>query len=407
MNPDLPPVSPRRGGGLADLLAGHRVLVCVGSGGVGKTTMAASLALAAALSGSRAIVLTIDPARRLADSLGVGPIGNAPRPVPLDPFPNAKGGSLDAMMLDQKGSWDALVERHAPTPEIAARIRKNPFYQQLSETFAGSQEYMAVEQLGALVASGRWDLVVVDTPPSQHAIDFLEAPQRLLGFLDRQVVRWFVSPTGGFGWSAFQAMNRTAGFLLRRLEEATGLATLGQVGDFFNDMSGLFDGFEERFHRVMGLLRDPATAFLLVASPDEQVLGQVEFLSGRMAAMEMPLKGVIMNRVHDAGLAPGLERLGDAERRDLLEAGLRGQQPDGEDLAGRLLANLKAHQVRARGDALRIENFRDDLGLDTPLLQVPELDGDVHDLQSLAGLHRYLLAEASATEVDGDAQIRS
>ncbi len=388
---------PDRGGGgagLAALLEHHRVVVCVGSGGVGKTTVAASLALAAACIGRRTIVLTIDPARRLADSLGVGPIGNTPRPVPLDGLAARPGGSLDAMMLDQKGSWDELVERHAPSPQVAARIRENPFYQQLSESFAGSQEYMAVEQLDSLVASGRWDLVVVDTPPTQHAIDFLEAPQRLLRFLDRGVVRWFVSPSGGIGWSALQVMNRTTGFLLRQLESATGLKTLGQVSNFFNEMSGLFDGFEERFQRVMGLLSDARTAFVLIASPDEQVLGQVDFLIGRMNALDMPLKGVVMNRIHDGVLGPEIEAAGDEALRAGLEAALAPLVPGSADLVRRLLENLRAHQARARGDALRIESFRDDLGAAVPLVEVPELDGDVHDLHGLAGLRGYLLATA-------------
>ncbi len=391
-----PPVRRGSEAGLASLLEQHRVVVCVGSGGVGKTTVAASLALAAACAGRRAIVLTIDPARRLADSLGVGPIGNTPRSVPLDGLVARPGGSLDAMMLDQKGSWDELVERHAPSPEMAARIRENPFYQQLSESFAGSQEYMAVEQLDALIASGRFDLVVVDTPPSQHAIDFLEAPQRLLRFLDRSVVRWFVSPPGGIGWSALQVMNRTTGFLLRQLESATGLRTLGQVSDFFNEMSGLFDGFEERFQRVMGLLRDARTAFVLIASPDEQVLGQVDFLMGRMNALHMPLKGVVMNRIHDGVLAPEIEVLDDEALRAGLQAALEPLAPGCEDLVGRLHANIRAHQARARGDALRIESFRDDLGAALPLVEVPELEGDVHDLPSLAGLLGYLLAGAPA-----------
>src|SRR5262249_47952361 len=155
-------------------------------------------------------------------------------------------GSLTAMMLDQKGSWDELVERHAPNAEVRERILDNRFYRQLSQSFAGSQEYMAVEQLGELEASGRYDLIVVDTPPTQHALDFLEAPDRLLAFLDRKIVKWFVRPSVSAGWSALQSMNRTVGFLLRKIEDATGVGALAEVSDFFDGMGGLFDGFEVR-----------------------------------------------------------------------------------------------------------------------------------------------------------------
>ncbi|MFM7736544.1 MAG: ArsA family ATPase, partial [Alphaproteobacteria bacterium] len=167
---------------IAELVRSHRIVVCAGSGGVGKTTTAASLALWGAMQGRHAIVLTIDPARRLADSLGIGPIGNTPVRVSPETFARAGlevPGTLNAMMLDQKGSWDELVERHAPTVEARERILQNRFYKQLSQSFAGSQEYMAVEQLGELDSSGNYDLIVVDTPPTQHALDFLEAPDRL------------------------------------------------------------------------------------------------------------------------------------------------------------------------------------------------------------------------------------
>ncbi|HZR83198.1 MAG TPA: ArsA-related P-loop ATPase [Candidatus Binatia bacterium] len=388
------------GEGIAQLVARHRIVVCAGSGGVGKTTTAASLALWGARAGRHAIVLTIDPARRLADSLGIGPIGNTPRRVPDDVLRSldvAAGGTLTAMMLDQKGSWDELVERHAPTPEARARILENRFYRQLSQSFAGSQEYMAVEQLGELDASGRYDLIVVDTPPTQHALDFLEAPDRLLAFLDRRIVRWFVRPSMSIGWSAFQSMNRTVRFLLRKIEDATGVATLAEVSDFFTSMSSLFDGFEARVARVTELLRDPKTAFLLISGPDEQVLDQVDYLAGQMAARRMPLKGVVMNRVHPLFQSEGL----DDESADTIARAVAG--PAGralaalperhrKDLVGRVAANFVAHQARARGDALRIEVFRQGLPEGVPVVQVPELARDIHDVHGLAALHPYLMA---------------
>jgi len=413
-----------RGTGVGQIVRDHRIVVCAGSGGVGKTTTAATIALWGALQGRHAIVLTIDPARRLADSLGVGPIGNTPVTVPNDVLGGLGRevrGSLSAMMLDQKGSWDELVERHVPSLESRQRILDNRFYQQISQSFAGSQEYMAVEQLGELDASGRYDLIVVDTPPTQHALDFLEAPERLLAFLDRKIVKWFVKPSFSAGWGTLQAMNRTVGFLLHKIEDATGVSALADVTDFFGAMSGLFEDFEPRVQRVTQLLRDPATAFFLVAGPDEQVLDQADYLAAQMAARGMPLKGVVMNRVH-----PHLE-LADGDGTvdaitSLLETRLRGgpapaaapasrgrhtrgartetasvsSQTSEASLARRLAQNFVAYQARARGDVLRMEMFRQGLPRSVPLVQVPNLPSDIHDLAGLLSLHPYLFASRSA-----------
>lgn len=380
---------------LADVVQRHRIVVCAGSGGVGKTTTAATLALWGALQGRRSIVLTIDPARRLADSLGVGPIGNTPCRVSPDALRTLNGettGTLTAMMLDQKGSWDELVSRHAPSSEVRDNILDNTFYRQLSQSFAGSQEYMAVEQLGELEACGEYDLIVVDTPPTQHALDFLEAPDRLLAFLDKKIVRWFM-PGFTVGWSTLQTMNKTVGFVLRKIEDATGVAALAQVTDFFGSMGELFDGFEERVERVTALLRDPGTAFVLVAGPDEQVLGQVDYLAQQMAARRMPLKGVVMNRVH--ALLSGLES--DERSAPVLAEAIRarvraavGFDASPDDVALKLAQNLVGWQARARGDALRTELFREALPEEVPLVQVPDLPSDIHDLGGLASLHDFL-----------------
>lgn len=388
---------------LESLVADHRILVCVGSGGVGKTTTAASLGLWGALHGRRSIVLTIDPARRLADSLGVGPIGNEPSAVPAESLA-APGkevpGSLTAMMLDQKGSWDELVARHAPSEEARQRILDNAFYRQLSQSFAGSQEYMAVEQLGELDASGEFDLIIVDTPPTQHALDFLEAPDRLLAFLDRNIIRWFVRPGFSAGWSTLQSMNRTVGFLLQKVEDATGVVALSQVSEFFNAMGGLFEGFQERVERVTGLLRDPSTAFVLVAGPDEHVLGQVDYLVRQMQSRAMPLKGVVMNRVHSLGAEHANDRQTTDEIAEEIgsEVAAALDLPPGDAAADRvassLAGNLAGWRARARGDVLRTELFRSGLPPAIPLVQVPDLGADIHDLGGLGSLHAYLFAPA-------------
>ncbi len=380
---------------LRDVVAGCQIVVSAGSGGVGKTTVAASIGLWGALSGRRTVVLTIDPARRLASSLGLESLGSEPSEIPAAMFTQSglePTGRLSAMMLDQKGAWDALVERHAP-PEARERIMRNPFYQHLSQTFAGSQEYMAIEQLCVLAESGAWDLIVVDTPPTRHALDFLEAPQRLGDFLDRSVVKWFVKPYFTAGWSALRAVNRSVGFLLRRLEQATGISALAEISDFFTSMSGLFDNFHARIDRAYEVLRGPGTAFVLVSSPEEQVLGDAEYLSTKMSELRMPLAGVVLNRVHDEYRPVGRGR----QRREmgpeeLDEVTARVTDALGGDAApaGELARNFVDYQALARGESLRIEQFRAGLPRRVPMVLVPNFARDIHDLSTLAGMHAFL-----------------
>jgi anion-transporting ArsA/GET3 family ATPase len=383
---------------LANVVERHDVVVCAGSGGVGKTTTAATIALWGAMRGRRAAVLTIDPARRLADSLGLQLSGGARASVPVELL-RAHGielpGSLTAMMLDQKSAWDSLIERHAPSREVRDRILNNRFYQHLSQSFAGSQEYMAVEELSRLRDSGQYDLIVVDTPPSRHALEFLEAPQRLSDFLDRRIIRWFVKPYVSAGWSAMRLFNRTAGFVLRTLEEATGVAVLAEISDFFAGMQGLFEGFGERTERVYRVLKSPKTAFVLISSPEEEVLEEAEYLSDKMAALGMPLRAVVFNRVHEEFTAPidradfprGDIRGGDRERVAACLA-RSGQWPPG--LVERLAANFVAYQDVARGDAMRLELFAGALRREVPIVRVPNFSTDLHDLGGLARLHPFL-----------------
>jgi anion-transporting ArsA/GET3 family ATPase len=387
---------------LANLVRDHRVVVCVGSGGVGKTTTAATIALWGALTGRRAVVLTIDPARRLANSLGIAGLGDEPRqvdPALLATTGTEPLGSLAAMMLDQKNAWDRLVARHAPSEEVRQRIIKNRFYLNLSQNFAGSHEYMAIEQLCLLCENDAYDLIVLDTPPTKRALDFFEAPERIRDFLDRKVVRWFVMPYLSQGWAAAKAMNRTVGFLFRKLEEATGVSALAEVSDFFSAMSGMFDAFTARTDVIHDILRAPSTAFVLVTGPEEQVLTEAEFFSERMQAMHMPLGGVVFNRVHEEFVAdPEAFRGGTVTRVDedvvrtaLLDAGVPMQH------VSWLASNFVDYQLLARGEALRMEQFRTGLSRRVPFVTVPNFDTDVHDLASLTRMHAYLFAEA----VDG------
>ncbi len=381
-----------------DVVADHRIVVSAGSGGVGKTTVAASIALWGALQGRRTVVLTIDPAKRLATSLGLEALGSLPHRIPDELFAAqglAPSGQLWAMMLDQKGAWDALVERHAPA-DARQRILDNPFYQHLSQTFAGSQEYMAIEQLCVLAESGDYDLIVVDTPPTRHALDFLEAPQRLGDFLDKSVIKWFVRPVNA-SWSAFRAVNRSVGFLLRRIEQATGISALAQISDFFTSMSGLFENFQARIDKSYEVLRGPGTALVVVSSPEEQVLEDAEYLSTKMAELRVPLQGVVLNRVHHefrpAGRGEHPAELGpeDVEQVAGVVARALGSR---SDQARELAANFADYQVLARGESIRIEQFRAGLPRLVPLVAVPNFARDVHDLRALASMHAHLFGAA-------------
>jgi anion-transporting ArsA/GET3 family ATPase len=378
---------------LLDLVDQHRIVVCVGSGGVGKTTIAASLALYGALHGRRSMVLTIDPARRLAQSLGVGTLASGGEAVDLSSLEGfgagLQVGSLAAGMLDREGAWDEFIARHAPNEEVAATIRANTFYQHLSRSFAGSTEYMAMEELGRIDESGLYDLIVLDTPPSRHALDFLEAPQRLSEFLDRRVAGWLAGPSRSavsVGWSAWKQASRGARFLLRRIEDATGISTLNDISEFFVAMEKLFDGIGERSERVQALLRARRTAFVLVAGSEEQVLGEAEDLSERMRDLEMPLKGVVMNRVHHVPDAAESEV---TEKLALLAARLKADGVDGQAwdwVEGAFVSYLAC----AAAEEARRELFTLGLGPDVELAAVPELPGDVHDLTGLTEVVKLL-----------------
>jgi anion-transporting ArsA/GET3 family ATPase len=387
---------------LREIVAKHSTVVCAGSGGVGKTTTAAAIALWGAREGRRTVVLTIDPARRLADSLGLEIRGSKEAQLSPEAL-RARGvevrAPLSALMLDQKGAWDALIERHAPSAEVRDRVFANRFYQHLSQSFAGSQEYMAIEELCQLQESGRFDLIILDTPPSRHALDFLEAPRRISDFLDRKIVKWFVGPSLAAGLSTMRLMNRTAGFVFRKLEDATGVGVLAEVSDFFASMSTMFDGFAERIERVYRALRGSQTAFVLVSSPEEQVLEEAEYLSQKMAGLGMPLRGVVFNRVHfeyagelDRAIFPD----GDIREDDvgrladtLARAGLGSPE-----LGTALARNFVAYQALARGDGLRLEQFASGLKRRVPVVQVPNFSTDLHRVEALVRLHPHLFGSA-------------
>lgn len=272
-----------------------RIVVCCGSGGVGKTTTAAALGLRAAERGRKVVVLTIDPARRLAQSMGIDSLDNTPRRV--KGIDDSAGGELHAMMLDMKRTFDEIVEAHAD-PERAAAILGNPFYQSLSAGFAGTQEYMAMEKLGQLRARDEWDLIVVDTPPSRSALDFLDAPKRLGSFLDGRMIRLLTAPAKLGGRAGMKFLNVGMSMMTGTLGKLLGGQLLKDVQTFVSAMDTTFGGFRTRADATYKLLQAPGTAFLVVAAPERDALREAAYFVERLAAEDMPLAGLVLNRVH-------------------------------------------------------------------------------------------------------------
>ncbi|MCX5532786.1 ArsA family ATPase [Streptomyces sp. NBC_00006] len=272
-----------------------RIVVCCGSGGVGKTTTAAALGLRAAERGRKVVVLTIDPARRLAQSMGIDSLDNTPRRV--KDFDDSAGGELHAMMLDMKRTFDEIVEAHADE-ERAKAILNNPFYQSLSAGFAGTQEYMAMEKLGQLRSRDEWDLIVVDTPPSRSALDFLDAPQRLGSFLDGKLIRLLMAPAKIGGRAGMKFLNVGMSMMTGTLGKLLGGQLLRDVQTFVAAMDTTFGGFRTRADATYKLLQAPGTAFLVVAAPERDALREAAYFVERLAAEKMPLAGLVLNRVH-------------------------------------------------------------------------------------------------------------
>ena len=358
---------------------GTNIIVCCGSGGVGKTTTAAALALRAAERGRKVVVLTIDPARRLAQSMGIEVLDNTPRPVPgVAERAKDVGGTLDAMMLDMKRTFDEVVEGQA-SPEKAAQILANPFYQALSSSFAGTQEYMAMEKLGQLHKdarkSGRWDLIVVDTPPSRSALDCLDAPERLSSFHDGRFIRILLAPAKG------PARLMTAGLsvVTNALTKVLGAQVLRDMQSFIAAFDTLFGGFRARAQKTFELLQADGTAFLVVAAPEPDALREAAYFVERLEEEHMPLAGLVVNRANRVPTG-GLSReqaLAAAERLDA--------EPDA-DASGPVTAGLlRLHADRTRLVA-RETHLRQRFAAahpHVPAAVMPALSTDVHDLDGL------------------------
>ena len=360
---------------IRDAMASADVLITVGSGGVGKTTIAATLALRAAMEGTGSMVCTIDPAKRLANALGLEALGNKEARIPDETF--AAAGLLPrapmyAMMLDIKRSWDDLVERRAP-PDKREKILNNRFYQALSTALAGSQEYIAMEKMWELHEQAKYPLLVVDTPPTAHALDFLDAPNRILDFLDNDASKWLLTPAMAAGKFGLKLFNLGGSYVAKTIARFTGTETLQQLADFMLNISGMNEGFRERAHQTRALLEAETTSFVLVTGPMPERLDEAIYIHTLLQQNKMKVAAIVVNRVHQ----PVADSLWEEVAR--LPASV---QPKFEQ-------TLKENDHLARQDARGIAKLKESCG-STPLVLVPRFELDVHDLNGLYETSHWL-----------------
>ena len=355
-------------------VAERSIVVCCGSGGVGKTTTAAAIALEGARRGRRACVVTIDPAKRLADALGLAELTNEPRRIEGE-----WTGELWALMLDTKSTFDNLVTRYSDTPEQAQGILDNRLYRNIAGARSGTQEYMAMEKLYELHDSGRFDLVVVDTPPTRNALDFLDAPRRLTRFLDNRVFRLLMMPTRAY----LRAVSFATQAFLRTVAKVVGSEVVGDAVAFFQAFEGMEQGFRDRAQRVLGLLSDPSTAFVLVASPRRDAVDEALFFASKLGASSISVEALVVNRLHPrfGGLRASSSADADRARAD--------------SLAGTALGPLFANLANFRHVAEREEAHFADLAArvaPAPVARVPFLAADVHDVEGLTAVGSHLFS---------------
>jgi len=396
---------------LEDLLKKKRIVVCCGSGGVGKTTIAATLGMQAALYGKKVLTFTIDPAKRLANALGMSMVGNEEVAVPEEKFlaeglsPTAK---LYAMMLDTKYTFDELIKRYAPSEEIKASILSNPFYQQLSSAMAGSHEYLAMEKLYQIYLRGTYDLIVVDTPPTKHAMDFLEAPIKIRGFFNRNISGWFLKPYLAAGKLGFHVFNRTVATVVKMIRSVTGAEFLKEVSEFVMGLSQAFDIFRSRAEEVTYVLKGEATAFVLVTSPSAAALEEAYFFFEKLREASLPFGGFLINCVHTDTDAPAGELGGEngqgldrregggadpGEQRAALIESLRTRCGISRELATALVDNYLSLRHLAEADSREIGAFVKRLPEGVPVKTIPYLDDEVYDFKGLKRVAGALFGE--------------
>jgi len=372
---------------LGDILASKRILVCVGPGGVGKTTTAAALSLEAARRGRKTLVLTIDPAKRLANSLGLDALGHDIQQVPPELINGS--GELHAMMLDQKQAFDEIVARYASNPEAVKRIMANPVYEQISGSLSGSLEYAAMAKVDELDRDSDFDLIVVDTPPTSHALDFLDAPQKLTNAIDSPAIEWFRNMReGGRGRGV---IGRTGAYVIKRLSKFTGSQFLDDLAIFFTEFNDILGGFKQRAEETFELLRQDKVGFVLVASPEAMAVRESLFFYERLSTAKMPFAAFVVNRVHanrpvDASADQLAKALADVPA--VAELGFQGTTLR---IAAEAIAESHTDlQVLAKADEEQIGLLREAAGADATVVRIPFFREDIHSIAGLGQLCQYL-----------------
>jgi len=392
MNPKAAPSggdSPGGEGPLGRLAAERPIIVCCGSGGVGKTTTAAVLALAGARSGRDAVVVTIDPARRLANALGLDALSDTAHEIDRERWDPAgvapAGGRLSALMLDTKSTFDHLVLKYSADPAQGARILENRFYRNISGFLSGTQEYMAMEKLHELHEEGGYELIVIDTPPTRNALDFLDAPARLTRLLDNKLFRLVMAPTR----ASFRMANLALQAFFRTVSKVIGTEVVEDLVLFFQAFEGMEDGFRERAQRVLALLNDPGTTFVLVTAPARDAVSEAGYFAGRLSGAGLGISGLVVNRIHpEFGVDRPVRRAapnGDPEAVRQLEA---------------LYENLDDFAALSERERRHLEGLEASVGR-VPVVRVPLLEVEVCDIESLTEVGRYLLAAASDGRAGG------
>lgn len=377
---------------LRELVRDRRIVVTVGSGGVGKTTTAAAIALYGAMSGRRVLCLTIDPARRLANSLGLEEMRASEQEVPKELF-EAQGlpcpGSLSVMMLDTKKTFDELVARHASTEAIRDKILSNDIYNYVAGSLAGTQEYMAMEKLHEVRQDPRFDLIVLDTPPTSNALDFLDAPERMVAAIDSPAMRWFTQAFEGAGRFSFGMLGKGATVLLKGLSRFTGAGFLEQIAEFVSGLNDLFGGFQSRAAEVAGALRSDELAFVVVTSPAPMAVQEALYFRDHLRESGMRRDAVVINGVQP--LLPTAEGQSQA-----LENALHQELPeaDAPRLLGKLRRALGDQRQLALADRHQAGELRRQVEDEGLFIEVPKLEEDVHDLPSLAKVSGHLVGDS-------------
>ena len=350
---------------LGTLLQTKKIVIIVGSGGVGKTTTAAAIAMQAALLGKKTLVLTIDPAKRLATTLGIHRFTHRPKKVVIE-----KDIQMSAMMLDTKETFDDLIQKYAPSPEVAQKILSNRIYQFLSMLMAGTQEYMALEKLYELHESDDYDMIVLDTPPAKHALSFLEAPDRLAHFLDENILKWFLKPYLKAGTFSLKMITSGGHLVFKLIEMLTGLHVLYELSEFLLNLQSLYGGFRERTLKAQEILKSTQTTFLVVTNPERAVFEQALQLHKRLSQLQVSLGGLLINRVmphHEWAF----------QERQLIE-----KLP--------FFSTLDAYQKLAEREKEQIQKMRHSIGKTLPLYEIPFFEEDIHDIKGLKLMNHYL-----------------